>query len=169
MKMFVLAVVAAVAVLSSGCEKKQAMTDEMQEPLSMAALSTLANETAARAQGSTNQGPGASVATAPQTMGAAEGTIKPEVRLEPLPPAGPYKPTVQEIQTALKNAGLYGGEVDGKAGPKTKAAIEEFQKANNLKVDGKVGPQTWAALSTYAASVAVDAPVVSEKKSKKRR
>jgi peptidoglycan hydrolase-like protein with peptidoglycan-binding domain len=52
----------------------------------------------------------------------------------------------KEIQTALKNAGLYTGAIDGKIGPKTKAAIMEFQRAKGLKVDGKVGPKTWAEL-----------------------
>ncbi|MFA5146907.1 MAG: peptidoglycan-binding domain-containing protein [Candidatus Omnitrophota bacterium] len=55
----------------------------------------------------------------------------------------------KEIQTALKNAGLYTGAIDGKIGPKTKAAIEEFQKQKGLKVDGKVGPKTWAELEKY--------------------
>ncbi|MCX5716492.1 MAG: peptidoglycan-binding domain-containing protein, partial [Candidatus Omnitrophica bacterium] len=45
----------------------------------------------------------------------------------------------KQIQTALKNAGLYIGQIDGKIGPLTKKAIEEFQKSNGLKVDGKVG------------------------------
>jgi peptidoglycan hydrolase-like protein with peptidoglycan-binding domain len=57
----------------------------------------------------------------------------------------------QQIQTALTNAGLYSGSIDGKIGPASKRAIEEFQKNNNLKVDGKVGPKTWAALETYLA------------------
>jgi len=55
----------------------------------------------------------------------------------------------KEIQTALKKAGLYTGAIDGKIGPKTKMAIEEFQKAKGLKVDGKVGPKTWAELQKY--------------------
>jgi len=73
----------------------------------------------------------------------------------PLPPQGPYKPSGIEIQTALKNAGFYTANIDGKIGPKSKKAIEDFQKANGLKVDGKVGPQTWEALSKYA-SVAIE-------------
>jgi peptidoglycan hydrolase-like protein with peptidoglycan-binding domain len=50
------------------------------------------------------------------------------------------------IQKALKNLGLYSGVVDGKIGPKTKEAIREFQRKNNLTVDGKVGPKTWELL-----------------------
>ncbi len=59
------------------------------------------------------------------------------------------KPTPKEIQQALKNAGLYDGKVDGNIGPKTKKAIEAFQKQNGLKADGKVGHKTWKALSVY--------------------
>lgn len=59
------------------------------------------------------------------------------------------KPTKTEIQTALKNAGFYTGEVDGKFGPQTKKAVEEFQAANNLKADGVVGPMTWNLLKKY--------------------
>jgi peptidoglycan hydrolase-like protein with peptidoglycan-binding domain len=55
----------------------------------------------------------------------------------------------QKIQTALKNAGLYTGNIDGKIGPGTRKAIETFQKNNGLKADGKVGPKTWAALEPY--------------------
>lgn len=59
------------------------------------------------------------------------------------------KPTAKEIQQALKNAGLYDGKIDGTIGPKSKKAIEAFQKQNGLKVDGKVGSKTWKALSVY--------------------
>lgn len=55
----------------------------------------------------------------------------------------------KDIQKALKNAGFYTGSIDGKVGPKTKKAVEEFQKSKGLKVDGKVGPKTWAELENY--------------------
>ncbi len=55
----------------------------------------------------------------------------------------------KNIQTALKNAGLYNGNIDGKLGPASHRAIETFQKNNGLKVDGKVGPKTWTALEPY--------------------
>jgi len=59
------------------------------------------------------------------------------------------KPTNEEIQQALKNAGIYDGKVDGKIGPKTKKAIENFQSQNGLKADGKVGRKTWKLLAPY--------------------
>ena len=89
----------------------------------------------------------------------------PSVQLEAVsvPPAAPVQapeavsevaaessaPSIEQIQTALKNAGLYEGSVDGKSGPKTTKAIEVFQEQNNLKVDGKVGLKTWGKLKEH--------------------
>jgi hypothetical protein len=55
-------------------------------------------------------------------------------------------PDKKTIQTALKEAGLYEGKIDGKIGPKSKKAIREFQRRHDLVVDGKVGSKTWGAL-----------------------
>ena len=56
---------------------------------------------------------------------------------------------VKMVQTALKNAGYFQDEVDGKMGRKTRLAIKEFQKANNLHADGRVGKNTWMVLKEY--------------------
>lgn len=53
------------------------------------------------------------------------------------------------IQLALKQAGFYGGSIDGKTGPLTEKAVEDFQKAKGLKADGRVGQMTWAELGKY--------------------
>lgn len=68
-------------------------------------------------------------------------------------------PSIEQIQTALKNAGLYEGSVDGKIGPKTTKAIEAFQEQSDLKVDGKVGLKTWGKLKEHLSA---DASVSSE-------
>ncbi|MBI4341198.1 MAG: peptidoglycan-binding protein [Candidatus Omnitrophica bacterium] len=60
------------------------------------------------------------------------------------------KPSTREIQQALKDAGFYQGSVDGKMGPLTRQAVEEFQRVNGLTPDGVVGRQTWAKLKQYA-------------------
>lgn len=54
-----------------------------------------------------------------------------------------------EIQTALRNAGFYSGNVDGKIGPNTEKAIKDFQKANNLEADGVIGAKTRSLLMKY--------------------
>jgi len=59
------------------------------------------------------------------------------------------RPSIKQIQRALKNAGYYQGTVDGKMGKNTRQAIRDFQKANNLSADGKVGKKTWDILKNY--------------------
>lgn len=153
----------ATVVCLAGCGKKQKSLEEMQEPMSMEQLSTLNAE---------NKNPSEAKVQEPQAqtqaLPAPASTLAPaavapaHVKLEPLPPSGPFKPTAVQIQTALKNAGFYTGNIDGKIGHKSKEAIEEFQKANGLKVDGKVGPKTWEALRRHlnpAPAVAQTEPV----------
>lgn len=115
-----------------GCSKKDERSQ--QEDSSMLALSTLAN-----------QSEDVNV-TSEKSSKIAQQT---NAELLPLPPEGPYKPSAFQIQRALKNAGYYTGKIDGKIGPLTRKAIEDFQKVNNLQVDGKVGPKTWKLLAPY--------------------
>lgn len=66
------------------------------------------------------------------------------------PRAGKSSEKISEIQICLKNAGYYDGAIDGVKGSKTRQAIKEFQRANNLNDDGIVGPRTWTLLSKHA-------------------
>ena len=52
---------------------------------------------------------------------------------------------VRNVQRGLKEWG-WTLVVDGVFGPKTTAAVVEFQKQERLQSDGIVGPKTWAAL-----------------------
>jgi peptidoglycan hydrolase-like protein with peptidoglycan-binding domain len=61
-------------------------------------------------------------------------------------------PNGKEIQTALKKAGYYKGDIDGQIGSKTKEAIQKFQSANGITPDGVVGSKTWQILSKYLDS-----------------
>ncbi len=55
------------------------------------------------------------------------------------------------IQAALKSAGYYQGNVDGKIGPATKEALKSFQRDNGLEADGVCGRRTWDKLKPYLA------------------
>ena len=124
-------------VALSGCAKKQE-AEELQ-PITLESLNT----TNTPAQVAPD------LKTQEANLSAASVAVTPAKELMPLPPQGPYKPTGIEIQTALKNAGFYTGNIDGKLGPKSKKAIGDFQSANGLKADGKVGAKTWEALSKH--------------------
>ena len=50
------------------------------------------------------------------------------------------------LQVALHAKGLYGGPIDGVAGPGTRAAVRRFQARRGLVVDGIAGPATRRAL-----------------------
>lgn len=49
---------------------------------------------------------------------------------------------VGKLQAALKQLNLYEGDLDGKFGKGTLAAVKAFQKAQGLKVDGLAGKKT---------------------------
>lgn len=53
---------------------------------------------------------------------------------------------VEAIQRQLRLRGYDCGNADGKFGPRTDAAVRQFQMDHGLTVDGIVGPKTWAAL-----------------------
>lgn len=138
------------AIALFGCgKKKEASLQELEQPMSMDELSTISNAPAAAPESKTTVSASSQSAPATETKPATEANPVTEPKLEPLPPSGPYKPTIQDIQMALKNAGFYSGSVDGKTGPLTKKATEEFQKSKGLEADGKVGPKTWSILSAY--------------------
>ena len=59
---------------------------------------------------------------------------------------------VTELQQALSSAGYDPGSDDGTFGPRTKAAVVAFQRANDLSPDGVVGAETAAALNSRLAS-----------------
>lgn len=63
--------------------------------------------------------------------------------------AGGSDEEVLLIQKKLKAAGYYAGSLDGISGPKTVAAIRNFQKDQGLVVDGKFGPKTRDALDDF--------------------
>ena len=69
---------------------------------------------------------------------------------------GMHSESVRSLQSALNDK--LGKELatDGKFGPKTKAAVKEFQRQNGLAADGIVGPQTKAALTGMSGEKSAD-------------
>jgi peptidoglycan hydrolase-like protein with peptidoglycan-binding domain len=65
-------------------------------------------------------------------------------------PAKSHKPvaTSAHVKSAQEALNKHGAQLvaDGKMGPKTHAAIRDFQKSNNLKVTGKLDSATQKAL-----------------------
>ncbi len=85
----------------------------------------------------------------------AAGTSQPLLQDMAAPTVVIENPTNQQIQQALKNAGLYDGAIDGSLGKRSKAAIKTFQEQNGLTADGKVGKKTWAKLGTYLGAASI--------------
>ena len=141
------------ALVVTGCAKKSTE----QASINGTGFETLTSteELAQLPQGSTASQQAAvevlPIETSPITQGVPPiaGPMNPSQTSSAVSTAGAGFTREQQIQTALRNAGLYQGAIDGRIGPVSKRAIQEFQAAHSLKVDGKVGPQTWAALEPY--------------------
>ncbi len=69
---------------------------------------------------------------------------------------------VMELQRKLAGMGFYKGELDGKFGHGTEAAVLAFQRLQKLDDDGKVGPMTQAALekATVTTTDTAQPPIV---------
>ncbi|MCP2167358.1 C40 family peptidase [Goodfellowiella coeruleoviolacea] len=64
----------------------------------------------------------------------------------PLVQNGSSGDAVLRVQRALNAALDAGLDADGEFGPKTTAAVKQYQSTRGLDADGVVGPNTWAAL-----------------------
>ncbi|WP_035748934.1 peptidoglycan-binding protein [Arthrobacter sp. 35W] len=73
------------------------------------------------------------------------------------PPAGPVLDLAQVagIQAALTALGYSPGPVDGLSGPRTTAAIRQFQADQGLSADGIAGPLTRAALAAALGQIGI--------------
>ncbi|MCG6113637.1 MAG: peptidoglycan-binding protein [Mesorhizobium sp.] len=80
------------------------------------------------------------------------------IRLEPEQPApAAGVPLVADIQRVIAELGLYGGEIDGLAGPMTRSAIEAYQNMIGVQVTGQIDEELVAKLG-IAGETAVPVP-----------
>jgi peptidoglycan hydrolase-like protein with peptidoglycan-binding domain len=84
---------------------------------------------------------GALLAGALTTVPAAAQVAPPLSYIQPVP-----SQTVQEVQSRLRQAGVYGGRIDGIWGGDSQAALERFQQAHQLQVTGQLNQATVATL-----------------------
>ena len=143
------------ALLTAGCSKKTEQADLNSAPMGFDSATT--EELAQLPQASSAASQQAAIEVLPIETSPVTQTLPVDAQTEKILAAASSAGSVErnkQIQTALKNAGSYNGSIDGKIGPVSKNAIENFQKNNGLKVDGKVGPKTWAALEAYLSGPA---------------
>jgi peptidoglycan hydrolase-like protein with peptidoglycan-binding domain len=84
----------------------------------------------------------------PQTLSALQ---QKESASLPMLKQGASGEQVEMLQKQLKQAGFDPGELDGKFGSRTEAAVKAFQQAKGLEVDGMAGPRTQQALGQPAS------------------
>jgi peptidoglycan hydrolase-like protein with peptidoglycan-binding domain len=54
--------------------------------------------------------------------------------------------TIRQAQQALKDKGVDPGPIDGVNGPKTRAAVRQYQEQNHILANGRLGGQTYESL-----------------------
>ena len=72
----------------------------------------------------------------------------------------------REVQEALKAKGNDPGPIDGRMGPKTRAALKAFQEANGLKGTGQLDNQTAEKLGIAKMATSMDKEMKAMKKEK---
>lgn len=72
----------------------------------------------------------------------------------PMFAAGQGSDRTRAAQQALKDKGFDPGPIDGIDGPKTDAAIRDYQKQNNLAVDGRLNAQVMDSLGLHGKTAA---------------
>jgi peptidoglycan hydrolase-like protein with peptidoglycan-binding domain len=139
----------------------EAALKRVQEKLGLKADGVAGPETFAALKGE------AVVASSPETSAIPKPSVQPDAVAPPASPApevnitlkkGDVSLEVLELQKLLVARNCYSGTCDGDYGPKTKAAVEAFQRKTGLTADGVAGPKTLKALgyAFKAASRTVD-------------
>jgi peptidoglycan hydrolase-like protein with peptidoglycan-binding domain len=96
-----------------------------------------------------------------KTDKAARGEMKGKGAKGDTAMKGANQEQVRMAQQALKDKGHDPGPIDGRMGPKTRAALKDFQKAQGLKASGQLDSETMAKLEMKTGAAAPSAPSAS--------
>jgi peptidoglycan hydrolase-like protein with peptidoglycan-binding domain len=162
MKLRLIAAAIAAAMLSSGAVAQERKQDSQgaQSPSSTTQEQKPGSSATGSASGTTS-GSAASGASSPSASGDKQSRSA---------SAGGQSQTggderIKQVQQKLKDQGHDAGPVDGVMGPKTQAALKEFQSAKGLKDSGQLDRETMAALGVSgSASAGGSSDKSSEKK-----
>jgi peptidoglycan hydrolase-like protein with peptidoglycan-binding domain len=78
---------------------------------------------------------------------------QPKVYARKVASSGPSRELVSEVQRLLGERGYYDGEVDGRLGPLTRAAVHRFQADAGLPVTGVVDQRLQGELGSASAEI----------------
>ena len=93
---------------------------------------------------------GGAVAGEQSTQGASQPQAQQQSQQQPQAQQQSRSPElVKQVQEKLSAAGHEAGPSDGVLGPKTQAALKEFQEKEGLQASGQLDQQTLAALEIY--------------------
>jgi peptidoglycan hydrolase-like protein with peptidoglycan-binding domain len=162
MKLRLIAAAVAAAMLSSGAvaEEKKQDSQGAQSPSSTTQEQKPGSSATGSASGTTSGG-AASGASSPSASGDKQS---PSASAGSQSQAGGDE-KIKQVQQKLKDQGHDAGPVDGVMGPKTQAALKEFQSAKGLKDSGQLDRETMAALGVSgSASAGGSSDKSSEKK-----
>jgi Putative peptidoglycan binding domain len=85
-------------------------------------------------------------ATAPVTPASDRDIAKAPAEARPHVPQDPGAAVIRQVQARLTQMGFDPGPLDGRLGPKTDAALRQFQAASGLPVNGRLERATRRAL-----------------------
>jgi peptidoglycan hydrolase-like protein with peptidoglycan-binding domain len=162
MKLRLIAAAVAAAMLSSGAvaEEKKQDSQGAQSPSSTTQEQKPGSSAMDSASGTTS-GSAASGASSP----SASGDKQPRSASAGGQSQAGGDEKIKQVQQKLKDQGHDAGPVDGIMGPKTQAALKEFQSAKSLKQSGQLDRETMAALGVSgSASAGGSSDKSSEKK-----
>ena len=143
-----LLLIVGVIFLVTGCVSNKRHNREMNAV--QAQVNTLASEVSRLdSQMPAGQNRSAASIAAPAMAGGAAADFASSAVYKT--PSG-FELPAADIQRALKGAGYYDGNVDGKIGPKAREAIRAFQRDHGLTADGVCGKRTWDQLKSYLGS-----------------